>query len=152
MIHLHTLKTLLLPILVLLLVPVSAEAEQKSIDLSLAEAVETALLQNLGLKLSREDVLQAEGAALAAEGTFDYQLTGEVGATGSNETPVTTVGSTKENTAAWNAENTPLFHAGQSRAKAVAQPTGRRTPSVGTRRFRRGSSAGTRAPPPGACG
>ena len=93
----------LLLILVILLAPVSAKAEQKPINLPLAEAVETALLQNLGLQLSREDVLQAEGAALAAEGTFDYQLFGEVGATGRSDTPVTTVGGTSENTAAWNA-------------------------------------------------
>lgn len=89
--------------LLFLLAVMPASAEQKAIELHLAEAVETALLQNLGLRLSREDVLQAEGAALAAEGTFDYQLFGEVGATGRDETQITTVGSTSESTAAWNA-------------------------------------------------
>lgn len=93
----------LVSVLALIFTAVPVSAEQKPIDLRLAEAVETALLQNLGIRLSREDVQQAEGAALAAEGTFDYQLFGEVGATGKNVTPVTTVGSTSENSAAWNA-------------------------------------------------
>lgn len=81
----------------------SARAEQMEISLSLAEAVETALLKNLGLKLTREDVISAEGAALAAEGVFDYQLTGEIGAGGRNETPVTEFAGTEENNALWNA-------------------------------------------------
>jgi hypothetical protein len=46
-----------------------ADAEPQSIDLSLAEAVQTALLKNLGLRLSKEDVVSAEGAVLAAEDT-----------------------------------------------------------------------------------
>ena len=55
------------------------QEEQQDIELSLAEAVQTALLKNLGLRLRQEDVVSAEGAALAAEGSFDYQLSGEVG-------------------------------------------------------------------------
>lgn len=102
--HLHVPNTLsLLLLLAMLCASESAPAEQKMIDLPLAEAVETALLQNLGLRLSREDVQQAAGVALEAEGAFDYQLTGDVGATGKNETPVTYVTATTENTAAWNA-------------------------------------------------
>jgi len=96
----------------LFILPAAASADQKPIQLSIAEAVETALLQNLGLKLSREDVVQAEGTVLSAEGAFDYQLFGEIGATGKDEAPVTSVSSSKENTAAWNAGIQKLFSPG----------------------------------------
>lgn len=80
-----------------------SHAEQQSIDLSLGEAVQTALLKNLGLRLSQEDVVSAEGAALAAEGKFDYQLNGEVGAGAKDEAPVTAIEGSEEKTAAFNA-------------------------------------------------
>ena len=38
-------------------------AEQQSINLSLGEAVQTTLLKNLGLRLSKENVVSAEGTA-----------------------------------------------------------------------------------------
>ncbi len=82
---------------------VSAGAEEEEIELSLAEAVETALLKNLGLRLTQEDVTEAEGAAMAAEGTFDVQLSADVGAGRRSETPVTQIEGGEEKTAAWNA-------------------------------------------------
>ena len=80
-----------------------AEVEPQSIDLSLEEAVQTALLKNLGLRLRKEDVVSAEGAALAAEGAFDVQLSGEVGAGAIDEAPVTAIEGSEEKTAAFNA-------------------------------------------------
>lgn len=80
-----------------------AEVEPQSIDLSLEEAVQTALLKNLGLRLRKEDVVSAEGAALAAEGAFDVQLSGEVGAGAKDEAPVTAIEGSEEKTAAFNA-------------------------------------------------
>ncbi|MEJ2057086.1 MAG: TolC family protein [Desulfofustis sp.] len=65
--------------------------------------METALLENLGLRLTQEDVTQAEGAALAAEGTFDIQLSADVGAGQKSETPVTQIAVGEEKTASWNA-------------------------------------------------
>lgn len=81
----------------------SVSAEEDEIELSLAKAVETALLENLGLRLTQEDVTAAEGAAMAAEGTFDVQLSADVGAGQRNDTPVTQIDSGEEKTAAWNA-------------------------------------------------
>src|SRR5210317_37859 len=78
-------------------------AEQQSINLSLGEAVQTALLNNLGLRLSKENVVSAEGTAQAAEGTFDYQLAGEIGAGGKSETPISEFVGADENSALWNA-------------------------------------------------
>lgn len=80
-----------------------SRAEQQNIDLSLAEAVQTALLKNLGLRLSQEDVVSAEGAALAAEGAFDYQLSGEIGAGEKDEEPVTAIEGNEERTAGFKA-------------------------------------------------
>ncbi len=80
-----------------------AEVEPQSIDLSLEETVQTALLKNLGLRLRKEDVVSAEGAALAAEGAFDVQLSGEVGAGAKDEAPVTAIEGSEEKTAAFNA-------------------------------------------------
>lgn len=82
---------------------VAAGSEQQSIDLSLGEAVQTALLKNLGLKLTQQDVESAAGAALAAEGKFDYQLSGEVGAGAKDEAPVTAIEGSEERTAGFNA-------------------------------------------------
>jgi len=90
----------------------SVQAQETIINLSLAEAVETSLLKNLGLKLSQEDVAQAEGAAMAAEGVFDYQINGDIGAGGKNESPVTVVGGSEENHAAWNAGVQKRFSTG----------------------------------------
>lgn len=81
-------------------------AEQQSINLSLGEAVQTALLKNLGLRLSKENVVSAEGTAQAAEGTFDYQLAGEIGAGGKSETPISEFVGADENSALWNAGGT----------------------------------------------
>ena len=83
--------------------PSGLQAEQRSIDLSLAEAVQTALLKNLGLRLTQEDVVSAEGAALAAEGKFDYQLTGEIGGGAKDEEPVTAIEGSEERTSGLNA-------------------------------------------------
>ena len=76
-------------------------AEQQSINLSLGDAVQTALLKNLGLRLSKENVVSAEGTAQAAEGTFDYQLAGEIGAGGKSETPISEFVGADENNALW---------------------------------------------------
>ncbi len=94
------------------LLPAAAGAGQTAINLSLAEAVETALLKNLGLKLSREDVVSAEGGAIAAEGAFDLQIRGDIGSGAIHQTPVTSVGGSEERDAAWNAGVQKRFSTG----------------------------------------
>lgn len=89
--------------LLVLGLPAAGRSAETMIDIGIAEAVETSLLNNLGLKLIREDVVFAEGASLAAEGTFDAQLKAEVGAASKEQTPVTAVSASEERTGAWNA-------------------------------------------------
>jgi len=89
---------------------VSAGAEE--IKLSMTEAVQTALLKNLGLRLTQEDVNYAEGTAMAAEGTFDPQLSAEVGATGAKKMPVSVATAENEKTAAWKASVQKKFSTG----------------------------------------
>jgi outer membrane protein TolC len=89
--------------LLVMSLPAAVRAAETMIDIGIAEAVETSLLNNLGLKLIQDDVVFAEGASLAAEGTFDAQLNAEVGATSKDQTPVTLVSASEERTGAWNA-------------------------------------------------
>ena len=99
-------------VLVFVLTALSAAAQEEAIELRIANAIETALLQNLGLRLSREDVMQAEGEALSAEGTFDYQLSADIGATGTDQDPMTSTDSTSESSASWNLGVQKLFTPG----------------------------------------
>lgn len=67
---------------ILLLMPAGSYAGQNSTDsipLSLSQAVERALENNLNLKLRQEDVLSAEGVAQSTKGRFDTLLSAEVG-------------------------------------------------------------------------
>jgi len=98
-----TLSTLIGLVLVFSLLGNPAHAEERQIELSLAETVETALLKNLGLRLRQEDVTEAEGAAMAAEGKFDVLLNADVGAGEKQEVAVTQIAASEEKTTAWNA-------------------------------------------------
>ncbi len=78
-------------------------ADTEAIDLSLSQAVKTALQNNLNLKLRAEDVAISEGSVQEAESTFDALLSADIGASETNSTPVTIASSTEERNAAWNA-------------------------------------------------
>ncbi len=71
--------------------------------LDLAEAVETALRENLGLQLKQQDVAFAEGTTRVAEGVFDPLLSADIGATDSRSQPVTVGAAEDQRTATWNA-------------------------------------------------
>ena len=58
-----------------------AEAD-KDMKLGLDEAVRTALANNLGIMIRKDDIDAAAGARQAAEGEFDILATGEAGAAG----------------------------------------------------------------------
>jgi outer membrane protein TolC len=90
----------------------AASSEGSPIVLSLGEAVETSLRENLGLQLRREDVAFAEGSALAEEGSFDALVSADIGATEKRTAPVTEFSAEKERTAAWNASVKKRFTTG----------------------------------------
>ena len=86
--------------------------DSEAINLDVSEAVETALRENLGLKLKQEDVAFAEGAARAAEGTFDALLSADMGAGETNSVPVSIIGAGEERSAGWNAGVQKRFSSG----------------------------------------
>ncbi len=71
------------------------------VKLSLAEAVQQALVNNIGLQLQKDEVDSAEGAKQAAAGDFDVVATGEGGAESEEQTPLIEGAAEKEKTAKW---------------------------------------------------
>ena len=69
------------------LAALGAEAE-KGMKLRLDTAVRTALTNNLGIMIQKDDVDAAAGARQAAEGEFDILATGEAGAAGQEYAPL----------------------------------------------------------------
>ncbi len=69
--------------------------------LTLAEAVQQALVNNLGLQLQKDDVAAAEGVKEAAEGDFDILAKSEGGAGSKELALIAPGGATKEETAWW---------------------------------------------------
>ncbi len=81
---------------------VMAGAEPGSgVKLTLTEAVQLALANNIGLQLQKDDVNSAEGAKEAAEGEFDIIAKGEGGAESLEKTPLIPGDSEEERTAQW---------------------------------------------------
>ncbi len=92
----------MLVVMLLTVMPTSGTAEnQREIRLSLSEVVETALLNNLGLYLKQQDVLEAEGAVQIAAGSFAPLLSAEAGAAGQKTTAVSVTAAEEERTTSW---------------------------------------------------
>jgi outer membrane protein TolC len=72
------------------------------VKLTLAEAVQLALANNIGLQLQQDDVNSAEGVKEAAEGEFDIIAKGEGGAESLEKTPLIIGDSQEERTAQWS--------------------------------------------------
>ncbi len=99
--HLFRMTAMLLAILLIVLVSSGGAADQREIRLTLSEAVETALLNNLGLRLKQQDVLEAEGAVQIAAGSFAPLLSAEAGAAGHKTTAVSPTTAEEERTTNW---------------------------------------------------
>jgi len=91
--------------------PSFATAEQGQ-EISLKDAVEQALINNLNLQLTREDVKAAGGVALSAEGKFDVTLGAEAGFQNRELTPIIPGGAQEEDTGNWNVEASKIFTTG----------------------------------------
>ncbi len=107
----------LLPIyLVILLLccpnSVFALTDTEAIPMSLKNAVELALANNLGLQLQKDEVEAAEGAALSASGKFDIYFDTELGAKSQQLTPLISGGAEQEDTGSWNIEAAKTFTTG----------------------------------------
>ncbi|MEE4313794.1 MAG: TolC family protein, partial [Desulfofustis sp.] len=99
--YLLRMTAMLLAILLIVLVSSGGAADQREIRLTLSEAVETALLNNLGLRLKQQDVLEAEGAVQIAAGSFAPLLSAEAGAAGQKTTAVSPTTAEEERTTNW---------------------------------------------------
>ena len=91
----------------------SADAEDVE-KVDLRSAVEQALKNNLNLQLRREDVNEAEGVTLSAEGKFDVLFDAEANGQSKEQTPVLIGGSEEEETGQWRAEASKVFTTGTS--------------------------------------
>jgi len=87
-------------------------ADGEALDLSVSEAVEIALQNNLGIKLREEDVAISEGNVQEAESTFDALLSADIGAAETNSAPITIESINEERNAAWNATAQKRFSPG----------------------------------------
>jgi outer membrane protein len=97
----HYSSTFLVGLVLAVLPTCTAAGETDEIGLALSEAVETALLNNLGLYLKQQDVLEAEGAVQMAAGSFAPLLSAEVGAAGQKTTAVSLSTAEEEQTTSW---------------------------------------------------
>lgn len=107
--------TLLIALLVLLLYPATPASYAVTVGeqtLTLRDAVEQALANNLNLQLSREDVVAAEGVALSNEGKFDINLAADAGLQSEEQTPLFEIGSTQEDQGSWGIGANKLFSTG----------------------------------------
>jgi len=73
------------------------------VKLTLVDAVQQALANNLGLQLQKDEVTAAEGAKQAAEGEFDIIATAEGGAQEKEYTPLVPESVKEDETAQWSA-------------------------------------------------
>lgn len=91
-------RTILMQLCLLLtLLPTAAWAETgDTIQLTLKEAVEAALANNLNLTLQRQDTDIAAGAIDIARSSFDRQFTAEAGLDGAKRTPLFLGGAKRE--------------------------------------------------------
>ncbi len=100
---------------ILLLSPLNSNAEQTDtvkLQISLSQAVEQALENNLNLKLKQEDVTLAEGDTQKAQARFDTYLSAEAGASGKEITPLFQLGAEEENSSQLNGKIQKRFTTG----------------------------------------
>ncbi|KJR97544.1 MAG: hypothetical protein VR65_23290 [Desulfobulbaceae bacterium BRH_c16a] len=88
-------------ILALPAVCMAGDPAADGIKLTLDEAVQQALANNLGLQLQKDDVAAAEGAMETAEGEFDFVVNAEGGAGRTELAPLVPQSSEKDETAQW---------------------------------------------------
>ena len=100
---------------ILLISPLTLHADPantKKVQLSLSQAVEQALANNLNLRLKQDDVQLAEGDAQKAQARFDTFLSAEVGAASKEMTPLFQHGATEEDRSKLNGKIQKRFTTG----------------------------------------
>ncbi|MFH0783649.1 MAG: TolC family protein [Pseudomonadota bacterium] len=96
---------LFIGLFVMPLLPAAGFAEagpSPGVKLTLTDAVQLALVNNIGLQLQKDDVVSAKGAKEAAEGEFDIIAKSEGGAANKKMTPLVQGYSEEDRTAQWS--------------------------------------------------
>lgn len=101
-----------LSLALLLAVSGSVTATETNYQLTLREAVEQALANNLNLRLQQENTVIAEGSVKIAESRFDRLLSAEVGVESAESTPLFRGGAEEEDSANVNATLSKRFTTG----------------------------------------
>lgn len=89
-----------------------AKQTEPTQKISLKDAVEQALLNNLNLRLRKEEVESVKGATLSAQGKFDIIFEADAGARSEEQTPLIPGGAEQEDTGSWNIEAIKTFTTG----------------------------------------
>jgi outer membrane protein TolC len=100
---------------ILLLIPPTLHAEQadtEKLQLSLSQAIEQALENNLNLRLKQDDVKLAEGDAQKAQARFDTFLSAEASAASKEMTPLFQRGAKEEDSSKFNGKIQKRFTTG----------------------------------------
>jgi len=81
----------------------AVSGEEVAVKLTLSQAIETALANNLGIQLSRQDLDVARGSSEAAEGPFDSYLSAGAAYGETRLTPTMQGAAFDEQSSSWNA-------------------------------------------------
>ena len=106
-------KTILILVFLSCTLPLQAgELSGTTEDITLKNAVEQALENNLDLKLQKAEMEISQGELQTAKGRFDILFSAEIGAESKEQTPFIPGIGDHEDTAKWNAKTEKLFTTG----------------------------------------
>lgn len=106
---------LLLPVIPLILAFASHTlATESKREISLKQAVELALANNLNLQLQKEAVESAKGAYMSAEGKFDTYFEADANLQSEELTPISIGGASNQDTGDWNVGASKTLKTGTS--------------------------------------
>ncbi len=106
------LKNLIFAALCCSTLPCFAFSAEMKKSISLVEVIETALANNLGIKLQQEDVNAARGGILRTKGNFDVIFEAELAAQSEESTPLFSGAAEQEDATSFSAELSKVFTTG----------------------------------------
>ncbi len=106
------LKNLIFAALCCSTLPCFAFSAEMKKSISLVEVIETALANNLGIKLQQEDVNAARGGILRSKGNFDMIFEAELAAQSEESTPLFSGAAEQEDASSFSAELSKVFTTG----------------------------------------
>lgn len=102
----------ILAVICVFILPGTVFSTEMNRSIGLTEAIETALSNNLNLKLQKEDVNSASGGILRSKGDFDIMLMAELAAQSEESTPLYSGAAEQEDATSLSAELSKTFTTG----------------------------------------